>query len=310
MRPGGDGLPYQGPTQRRGPDFFEDGVMDDPEFSILYDPQRDGYPELLKPIFVGEPRRIMGLASQTTELAPQNDILPAQYVIYQGEPGLQQPDKQPDKGGPVLGGGQTELKAPRLPYTIEALPELGAILIRAMNPEDLQALLDLIARIQELAKQTEIQIEVVPLQQADATSVVNYLQQLYGRVVIGPFTTNLVPPGNQPQRPAAQQTPGTGLAQLGQPIGTATSQGAANAYIYLLPLPRFNNILVAASKSRMDDIKKHIQLFDREWSGESKVTKFQLKHQPASRAAGTLQAFWNARIPNETLDVLLDVVHT
>jgi type II secretion system protein D len=308
MRPGGDGSSYRGPSQRRGPDFFEEGVMDDPDVHILYDPQRDGYPELEIPNLGGEPE---GLALQSPSSTSSTNIQQAQYITQQdGQaqpvPGQAQP---PQPKGPDIFGAGPDIVAPRLPYTIEALPDLGVIIVRAMNPQDLKALMDLLQTLQDIAKTTELELKVIPLVHADATSVTNMLQQLYSHVVIGPFSTTLAAPGTQQQRPGTPTGAGGGFgggggagggAQLGAPIGTATSQ-FNNAYIYVYPLPRFNQLLVAAGKTRMKDVENHIQMFDKDWEPNSSAKAFHLWRQPASRLAATLQAFWSSRLPNEPL---------
>ena len=245
--PGGDGSSY--PVVRRseeGSDFFEQGVMDDPDVHILYDPQRDGYPELEIPNLGGEPQ---GLALQSPSSTSSTNIQQAQYITHQD--GQAQPPQgqaqPPQPKGPDVFGAGPDIVAPRLPYTIEALPDLGVIIVRAMNPQDLKALMDLLQTLQDIAKTTELELKVVPLWcTADATSVTNMLQQLYSHLVIGPFSTYLAPAGNQ-QRPATPTggggAPGGGgggaaCVLADAPIGTATSQ-FNNAYIYRLSLAAF-----------------------------------------------------------------------
>src|SRR5205823_9084315 len=75
-----------------------------------------------------------------------------------------------------------DVVAPRRDVNAEALPEIGGIVIRADNPEDLKAILDLIKYIQEEGAKADIQIQLIELKFADATSVVTTLNQLYQRV--------------------------------------------------------------------------------------------------------------------------------
>ena len=71
------------------------------------------------------------------------------------------------------------LIAPRGDVTIEALPELGIVIIRAANPEDAKLVAQLIEYITEISKESLIKVELVELKQADGTSVYNILNQLF-----------------------------------------------------------------------------------------------------------------------------------
>src|SRR5207249_4164959 len=96
-------------------------------------------------------------------------------------------DFQPPKGPPVIG-----IKPPRQPVIIEPLETLGVVVIRAQNPEDMKAVLDLIKYIQDLSKDTQVTIHIVPLKYQDATSLANTLRILFSNVQVGPYTNQLV----------------------------------------------------------------------------------------------------------------------
>src|SRR5205085_8299808 len=83
-------------------------------------------------------------------------------------------------------GASGNIQGPRSSVTAEALPELGVIVIRGNNPQDVAAVMQIIDFIQKLGQGAEVQIRLVPLAQADATSVANTLNQLYSRVQVAP----------------------------------------------------------------------------------------------------------------------------
>ena len=309
FNPGGGGGGGRGPgggggfrPQSRGPDFFEQRVKDDPsEFVALYDPSEE----------------------QEPPAAPAIDALlkPAPFAILPSlnlfQTAAGQP-KEPDKGPqlkdprlekePAAPGKEKEgsVVAPRLPVTIEVLDSLGSIVIRANNPADLEAVLAIIELVRRTSLPAAIEIELVPLRFADPTSVTNQLNQLYNRVVIGPNSTAIIGarPGGQtatPQQQPGQQFPfgGGGGAQPQQQ--QTTTQAAQPSNIVLLPQPRLNAILVAASKARMPDIKKEIQRLDQPLTEGSRAVPFKLERAPAVKVATFINNFYADRYgPAET----------
>lgn len=250
VRPGGGGGPPPSTepgsgTQSRGPDFFEQRVMDDPQVPRLYDPWLNSVVHL-EPSF-----------------APASGIHPIQLV------GFQQP---PPPGG--------DIRAPRSPVTAQALPELGGIVITGNNPADVEEIIRVLKLLQQEAAKTQIEVEIVPLEHADATNVVNQLNQLFSRV-------NPSASGNIGVRtsPSAVFPPGGGGQVLPQAAGS----------LVLQPLVRQNAILVASPKIRIEDIKKEIKRLDIPLRGAGMVREFSLKNQSAPRMADMLNLFYTAR---------------
>ena len=171
------------------------------------------------------------------------------------------------------------IRAPRSPVTAEALPELGAIIIQANNPEDAALVEEIIKFIQKEFAGAEIQIEVVPLLYADATAVANIMAQMFQRVLITP-TGNVGATNARPGAPAQQQAPQAQFAPGGQtgvltiPAATAPS---ASGSVVLLPLPRFNAILLAAPRARLKDVVTYIKLLDQQNSAIGRSVPFPLK---------------------------------
>src|SRR5262249_6070624 len=205
----------------RGPDFFDDRVMDDPQPSLLFDPQ---HPSNDAEQITSTPNN-----SETTQLTSLEEQQQAQ------------PTTPPPSG---------DIRGPRSTVTAEALEQLGVIVISGNNPADVEEVVRIIEYIQRLGAGAEVQIELVPLAYADSTSVANTLTQLYLRVIVNAA-------GNV--RTSTPTQPTTILGQFG--VATTPTQQAAS--VVLLPLPRYNSILVAAPKARVGDIVKEIKRLDR-----------------------------------------------
>ncbi|HYV34469.1 MAG TPA: secretin N-terminal domain-containing protein, partial [Gemmataceae bacterium] len=279
-------VPMDGLIQRQGPRFFEAGVMDDPETSYFYDPIRDGHleidlnnlrgPEETHKVYTIEPAASLPQAHGVSVVSAQGPVLPGK---------LPQP---PSKGA------QPGIKGPRLQVNAIPLPELGVVILRAQNPEDMKEVEDLIKLIQEYADKTEIEVKMFRMERADANSVATYLLNLYRVVNLYPNATTLTPRTGA----AAQATPAAG--QAGAVGGTA---GSGSATVFIQPLPRLNALLVAAIKSRMPEIEKRVKEFDAEPSAEElKIRAFPLKYQSAYRVALLIQNFWTERyFPAEQL---------
>jgi type II secretion system protein D len=242
--PGGGGGFRPGQRSDRGPDFFADRVMDDPEPSLLFDPQQS--------------------ASDGRE-AVNNDA-------------EEQQAPPPPKTESIEG--------PRLPVQVEALPELGGIIIRASNAEDAKAVEKIILQILEYAKRAETEIRLYRLKHGDALSIVTTLNQLFQRVQIGPSGTTTTAGGT------------TSSTQL--PFGTLTQSTQTPVSVVMIPIARFNAILLACPTSRMADVIKEIDKLDQPIPPQGGLRPFGLKKASASRVATMINNFWNTRYSPET----------
>jgi type II secretory pathway component GspD/PulD (secretin) len=237
-------------------------------------PQGRG-PGALAPKVTGEaknrprPRRADGGRVRPAALAPEGGAEEQEQADGQGR----------DAGG-------ADLVAPRLPVDVVAMPELGGIVIRANNPQDLQAVLEIIDFIQKTARDAEIKIQIVPLRHADAMSVTNILNLLFQRVTLGPTSTT-----------QSTQQPGPQI-QLGQGVQVQTAPPAPS--VVLIPLTRQNAILLAAPKGRIPDLLTEIRRLDVPVPAQSRAMPFPLKHASAARVASLLTNFYNDRYPIET----------
>ncbi|HEY1860370.1 MAG TPA: secretin N-terminal domain-containing protein, partial [Gemmataceae bacterium] len=239
--PGGGG---RGGNQRsdRGPDFFADRVMDDPQPSRLYDPQLDN------------------ASAQTSEASTEHF-------------------EEEQQAPPPAGG--TDFRAPRNPVTAVPLPQLGVVVVSGQTPEDVQAIIDVIKYLQEtIVKDAETVIRVYPLKHQDATALANMLAPLLQRVNIG-ATSNSLPTQQQP------------------PFGGFFGQQQQQTSIVMLPVPRFNALLFAAPRARVDDIIDYIKMFDIPNSPQPGTTKFMLKKASAAKVATQINTFWATRYPGE-----------
>jgi general secretion pathway protein D len=278
-RGGGGGVMTRPPgSQSRGPDFFEYRVKDDPQ-PILFDPQLETATALSKDV---EPFVVPAQAAQYA-----NTYQPIMLVAAGEKP-------MPAAKGP-------DLLAPRLPVNAEALEQLGIIVIRSNNPADMEAALKIIEYVQKLGAEAEIQISLVPLKHADATSVTNTLNQLFARVVVGPYSNTQI---SSPVRPGGQfGQPGgapvqPGAAPAAQPQTGQTQTAAATSLVFI-PVVRQNAILLAAPKSRVDNIMKEIARLDIPLADDGRAVAFPLKRASAARVALLVTNFYSDRFPNE-----------
>jgi general secretion pathway protein D len=281
---GGGGGGFRGPGGRisTGPDFFEQPVMDDRQSSIFFDPAPSVRGKAVDPLLIQD----KGL----------------QQVSYQDIP---PPDKEKDQPG---------VQAPRQGVTVEPLDQLGLLVLRG-SPQDLEAALRIIEFIRRQAAPADIEIVVVPLQMADATSVVNTLNQLFSRVNVGPNSITQVPGGanrggfggTQPQVQPQQFGQGGGFGQGGQfgGGGGAGIQAPApqaqqfNSSVIMIPLTRQNAILIATPKSRVEFLTKEIQKLDLPTAGDSRATPIRLQRAAAARVAQQINTFYATRFTGE-----------
>jgi type II secretory pathway component GspD/PulD (secretin) len=277
--PGGGGGPKGGGKTGRafdgGSDFFVSRVMDDPSVNILYDPSEeqdeylDRFAEYVKrPIYTANPL----------------------VLSFQDEP----KDKDKGKGELVpLPRDKDDVNAPRLPVTIEPIPDLGIVIIRAQNQADLAAVIQILELIRRQSQPALIEIELVPVRFGDPTQITDQLNQLYNRVTLTATSTTILGTG---VRPGGTVQPGFGpTVQQAQ----TTSTAAVPSNIVLLPQQRLGGILVAASKARMPDIKKQIQMLDQRYSDVAHVKPYPLKRAVASRVGTSLTLFYNTKFTKD-----------
>ncbi len=272
--------------ETRGPDFFDYRDMDVPSRTLLYDPQLDRERQVVQAQYT-EPNL---LALQPKDTQPKKDALPAA-------------PKEPAKKD-----GMDDIRSPRSTVNVDAFPDIGAVVISANNAADLEEALKIIELLERYGKQSEPSIYIHPLEYGDATSIVNIMNQVLARIQILPGGNVLLQGGTS--RPATGGGfqgggfqgggfQGGGLGAGG--IGGAQAQpiAAGNGSILLLPLVRFNSILIGAPISRMEDILKEIKKLDRPNSEQSKGNTFFLKHSAASIVANQIQTFYAQRYGND-----------
>jgi type II secretory pathway component GspD/PulD (secretin) len=278
FQPGGnrnqmpDGTPRgPGGQQSRGPDFFGHGVTDDPQQSPLYDPQ-----QVLSDS--DDARRTTAVPAEF-ESRSHDQIQLTSFTQQQ-----QTPAAAPD------------VRGPRAPVTAEALEQLGVVVISGNNPADVEEVVRIIDYIQKLGAGAEVQIQLVPLDYADATAVANTLTLLYQRVIVSPSGNISVAPARVP---GAVQAPGAQAPFGGQVPGAAVPAGQQAASVVLLPLPRFNAILLAAPQARVADVVKEIKRLDKPIAPAARAVPFPLKKASSARVAQLVTDFYAQRYPNE-----------
>src|SRR4029077_5886577 len=162
---------------------------------------------------------------------------------------------------------------------------LGVIVISGNNPADVEEVIRIIEYIQRLGAGSEVQIQLVPLEFADATSVANTLGQMFQQVIVG-ATGNI--------RAA------TGPAATGATTGQTGTTAQTPASVVMIPLPRHNAILMAAPRARSEDMIREIKRLDKPISPQGQAVAFPLKKASAARVATLIQQFYAQRFPNET----------
>ena len=192
------------------------------------------------------------------------------------------PEPRPVQPGTTLPPSGLEMSAPKGVISAEALEELGILVIRANNPQDMELTLQLIETIRRIVQdKAEPTLRLVTLKFGDANSISTTLNQIFARVLVGLAGNSVNPAARGPQSGV--------LSALGVP---SNSQN-----VYLIPLPRFNQILVAAPKGRIDDVQKEIEKFDRLNGEQTRPKAFPLVRASAQIVAQQLQQFWNQRVP-------------
>lgn len=242
--------PSRADIGEEGPRFFADRVTDDPQPS-LYDPQ-----QLIQLTAAEEQPPIPG--------AP-----PA-------------PGKPPTP--PALSG--QEFRGPRLPVQIEALPDLGVVIISAQNQADLAAIEEIIRYLQS-DPNAEIVLDLVPVKNADAVDISNVLATVFTRVQVGPNA-------NTTRAVTTPQTPFQALA----------GQNQNQSSVLMIPLTRYNSILVVAPRGRMEYIRGEIVKLDLPRADATRPVQFQLRNASASQLAVQINNFWSQRYPGQTAHMI------
>lgn len=285
-RPPGSGMAPPGGGSG-GSGFFAERVKDDPEPTLLYDPQRDDTRQLSNDSHLAAVSPQAGLPGETRQSAGEEE---QQQPAQKPDPKAnQKPDQKPDAKAPA-GTSPDQLRGPRSNVTADALPELGGVLVTGGNPADVEEVIRIIEALQKLGSGGEVQIKLHPLDFADPTALANTLSQLYQRVTVGTGANVIV--GARTTTPTA-----TPFAQPGT-AATTGAQGGGN--VVLIPYPRLSAILVATTKARFEDVIKQIQELDKPTAAQAQPVAFALKKAGAARVGALVQNFYLQRYPNET----------
>ena len=211
------------------------------------------------------------------------------------QPGGVVPPKPPVMP-PVLPSVGAPFLSPSSDVQIIPLPELGIVIVRGKNKEEVEAIKKLIANIEEITKKSAaINLTTIPLEFGDATQIVYELTQIFSRLQLGTSGTTF---------PAATGT-NLGFGGVGFQGGGGNQQNQQNRQtigsILLFPLPRFNSILVGVPEARLQEVKDLIKRLDVENSQQMKPVQYQLKRATASTVSSQIQNFFNQRYPGEAL---------
>jgi type II secretion system protein D len=181
--------------------------------------------------------------------------------------------------------------------TVEVLPELGIIIVRAKNQQDLKEATELIQFIERTTKTAQLKLEIVPMKHQDCGVIVNTLSTIYSRVNVGPGGISLA---------TGTGAGGGGLGIFGGAGGfnRGGTTGQVIGQLYFLPLPRFNSIFVVAPESRLPEIKAQIDTFDKPNGAQLQPKRISLKRAPASVVSNQITSFFSQRYTQEQIATL------
>ena len=287
-RGGGMGIP-QPRSETRDPDFFKGQVRNT---SPLFDPQS---------------------ISQVSFVAEDALQVPGQQPPAQPQP-ARQPGAPVAEQPAVVGfsgvGDSAGVKGPKEQVTVESLPQLGVLILSGSSAADVEAMIQIIDTIQKLGVASDLQIQVVTLEEGDATSIASTLTDLYRAVVVSASGNSRAAP-RQPQQGGQPQ----GAPQIGGfPFGQGGQQGGAGqqgnrsiraetteqlSSVVLVPVPRLNAIILAAPKARIEEVVKDLKKLDVPVSNKLQATPISLTKAPAARVSALITNFYAQRYPGE-----------
>jgi type II secretory pathway component GspD/PulD (secretin) len=284
---GGGGGPRAALAPSPGsPDFFAQRVTDDPQLTAtgLYDPQLDNRTSDDKPSDSGDSGRSAGAPARNLKITP---------ISYQDE-------KKPDDKTPGTPSIDS-VRAPQSSVDVVPIESLGVIVIRGNTPADVQAVLEIIEILKKTAAENDVKIRIVPLQNADATTVTAYLDEVYRRLLETPTGTRInlnadARPGNLG---AGLGTSTPNIGGTGGVGGTGTTAGTTGSGIVLIPLPRVNSILVGAPQILLPKVLEKISEFDKAPPTSMAPRVIQLKRASAARVAQLITNWAAGRYPRE-----------
>ena len=249
----------------RGPDFFEQGDMDVPQQTLLYDP----YEDMMSRRAAESRRTSAGSPSlDPIRLASGNDARHLPDVM------LAQAKTEPPVPpvGPKKGVAGLDLIGPRGPVSASPLNEFGRVIITANNQADLDLVLKIIEQLQkeirEDAATSGPSMKLIELQNADAVEVAATVNQLGARAFVGPTVVT----NNQANQ-------------------------ANGGSVLVLPVAKTNSILLFGGDIRFPYYEKLIK--DLDVRNVLLPVEIKIKNRSAQWIATYLTNLYAVRYPNE-----------
>jgi type II secretion system protein D len=284
---GGGGLrpfEYRGTDSPSAPSMLFDPEAEQPDEGYFEDEANLSYgprPLGVRVAARTEPQRLFKLTSeQLQRLHPSKPELVQVQATLPQPSGLQpvqpQPAVQPQPGTqPQPGVQQPTIVAPNADTQFLVTPD-GQLVIIARNEEELNRIIAMIKTvfIPLLQRESQVNLQIVQLQYADSTQVVNELNQLFSRVTV--TSGSLAFPQQQFQ---------FGGQTLGQVI--------------LFPLPRYNAILLGASKVSEKVILEQIKLLDQPNASSLQPVPYYLKYTSAAIVQQQILNLFRQRYPSD-----------
>ncbi len=214
---------------------------------------------------------------------------PEAPVLTTEVPSVFQVAHQVPGGPPVPKGGPPASQSVQRPtpsgdVTAEALEQLGVIILRGRTQADIDAIKRFIELLRADTANTEIEVRTITLKVADANELAGTLVKFYERFSIDGGVKKVVSAPEQP------------FSYFYGRVDTGPPQTAGS--LLLFPIPRFNQIVVAAPKGNIAEVVKQIESFDRRNDPALAPKAYPLKTASAQVLSQQLQNFFSSRYPS------------
>lgn len=199
------------------------------------------------------------------QVAPSNNGQPVPQNIQPMPNQPNQPMGQGDQPGSdrsqtvISGDLQGLVGNLRGEVTIEAVPELGVLIIRG-NDQDVQSVRQVIETLESLSAGQQPVIELLELEHVDSAALATLLEDVYGR------------------------------------LATVRSRGTETpSRVAIIPIVKPNSILVIAPEGEIDAVLDLASQLDQPVAPATEFQVFRLRSALASQAATTVETFYNER---------------
>ena len=244
----------------------------------FFDSRGTDAPNLTRPLFDPALASLLPMTDDTPSVfrtAFDNYNATSLILVQTQDP----PDAPPN---PVV-GAQSVQPPPAGKVVVIPLEDLGAVIIRAGTQADIDEVIKFIALLRQKTESAEIAVRTVQIKVADASELTDLIVRFYQRVQLKSGTKTII---------AAPEEQFRGIFNG---FSASTPQTVGNLVIFTIP--RFNQVVVAAPKSDIDDILKQIEAFDKPNNPDLRPVRYPLTKASAQVVARQLTSFFSLRYP-------------